>query len=90
MNMLAVLNTLFYKYTGQADIIIGCGIAGRAHADLQQIIGMFINTLAMRNYPNGEKTYEDFLKEVSENSLKAFENQDLQFEELVEAVGTGT
>jgi acyl carrier protein/2-polyprenyl-3-methyl-5-hydroxy-6-metoxy-1,4-benzoquinol methylase len=84
MNILAVLNTLFYKYTGQTDIIIGSGIAGRPHANLQRIIGMFVNTLSMRNYPEGEKTYETFLNEVTWNSISAFENQDFQFEELVD------
>jgi len=84
MNILAALNTLFYKYTGQTDIIIGTGIAGRPHADLQGIIGMFVNTLAMRNYPREEKTYGSFLKEVITRSIRAFENQDVQFEELVD------
>ncbi len=84
MNILAALDTLFYKYTGQTDIIIGCGIAGRRHADLQGIIGMFVNTLAMRNYPEEGKTYESFLKEVIAHSVEAFENQDMQFEELVD------
>jgi len=84
MTMLALLNVLFYKYTGQTDIIIGTGVAGRPHADLQGIIGMFINTLAMRNYPDGEKSYRSFFKEVVDNSVKAFENQDVQFEELVD------
>ncbi|UCH92861.1 MAG: amino acid adenylation domain-containing protein [Candidatus Aminicenantes bacterium] len=84
MNILAVLNTLFYKYTGETDIVIGSGIAGRPHVDLQRIIGMFVNTLAMRNYPTGEKSYESFLKEVIARSVKAFENQDVQFEELVQ------
>jgi amino acid adenylation domain-containing protein len=84
MNTLAALNVLFYKTSGQADIIIGTGIAGRPHAQLQGIIGMFVNTLAMRNYPNGEKSYETLLKEVIQNSIKAFENQDVQFEELVD------
>jgi len=83
MNILAVLNTLFYKYTGQKDIVIGSGIAGRPHADLQHIIGMFVNMLAMRNYPGAEQPYETFLKEVSARSVEAFENQDAQFEELV-------
>ncbi|MCP5048331.1 MAG: AMP-binding protein, partial [bacterium] len=86
MNFLAVLNTLFYKYTRQTDIIIGSVIAGRPHADLQHIIGMFVNSLAMRNNPGGEKTYADFLREVSTNSLHAFENQDVQFEELVDGL----
>ncbi|UCH97509.1 MAG: AMP-binding protein, partial [Candidatus Aminicenantes bacterium] len=84
MSILAALNVLFYKYTGQPDIIIGSAIAGRHHADLQQIIGMFVNTLAMRNHPEGEKTYESFLTEVITHSIDAFANQDLQFEELVE------
>jgi amino acid adenylation domain-containing protein len=87
MNILAALNTLFYKYSGQRDIIIGSGTAGRRHADLQGIIGMFINTLAMRNYPEGEKTYESFLQEVIAHSIEAFENQDVQFEELVDHLG---
>jgi len=84
MNFLAALDALFYKYTDQSDIIIGTGIAGRTHADLQGIIGMFVNTLAMRNHPQGEKTYEAFLKEVITGSVKAFENQGVQFEELVD------
>jgi amino acid adenylation domain-containing protein/non-ribosomal peptide synthase protein (TIGR01720 family) len=84
MNILAALNTLFYKYTGQTDIIIGTGIAGRPHADLQSIIGMFVNTLAMRNYPQGDKAYDAFLQEVIGHSVAAFENQDVQFEELVD------
>jgi amino acid adenylation domain-containing protein/non-ribosomal peptide synthase protein (TIGR01720 family) len=84
MSILAVLNVLFYKYTNQRDIIIGTGIAGRPHADLQKIIGMFVNTLAMRNYPRGDIPYKSFLKEVAAASVRAFENQDLQFEELVD------
>jgi len=84
MNILAVLNVLFYKYTGQPDIIIGSPTAGRPHADLQGIIGMFVNTLPMRNHPEGEKTYEAFLTEVVTNTIDALANQDLQFEELVE------
>jgi amino acid adenylation domain-containing protein len=84
MSVLAALNALFYKYTAQTDIIIGTGIAGRLHAELQGIMGMFVNTLALRSHPQGEKTYESLLKEVIANSIRAFENQDLQFEELVD------
>ena len=84
MVLLAAYNTLLYRYTGQEDIIIGTPIAGRAHADLQNIIGMFVNTLAMRNNPSGEKTFQTLLEEVKENALRAYENQGYQFEELVE------
>ena len=84
MGLLSAYYILLFKYTGQEDIIVGSPIAGRPHADLWNIIGMFANTLAMRNYPEGRKTYREFLHEIKENSLQTFENQDYQFEELVE------
>ncbi len=82
--LLAVFNVLFSKLSGQKDIIIGTSIEGRRHADLEKIIGMFINTLAMRNYPKGEITFKEFLTHVKERTLQAFENQDYQFEDLVD------
>ncbi len=48
---------------------------------------MFVNTLAMRNYPTDDKSFEQFLAEVKENSLKAYQNQDYQFEMFVEKLG---
>jgi amino acid adenylation domain-containing protein len=84
MVLLAAYNVLLAKYSGQEEIIVGSPIAGRHHADQEKIIGMFVNTLAMRNYPVGDKTFREFLGEVNENALKAYENQDYQFEELVE------
>ncbi|MCU0285732.1 MAG: amino acid adenylation domain-containing protein, partial [Acidobacteria bacterium] len=84
MNILAVLGVLFYKYSGHTDMVIGCGTAGRPHADLQHIVGMFVNTLAIRVFPQHEYTYEDFLKETVIRCVKAFENQDVQFDELVD------
>ncbi|MGB8452386.1 MAG: amino acid adenylation domain-containing protein, partial [Anaerocolumna sp.] len=87
MVLLAAYNTLLYRYTGQEDIIVGSPIAGRPHADLQNIIGMFVNTLAMRNFPQGEKTFAEFLAEVREKALGAYENKDYPFEELVEKLG---
>lgn len=84
MVLLAAYNTLLMKYTGQEDIVIGTPIAGRQHSDLENMVGMFANTLAMRNQPSGNKTFREFLNEVRENTLKAYENQYYQFEELVE------
>ncbi|MGB7606024.1 MAG: amino acid adenylation domain-containing protein, partial [Lutisporaceae bacterium] len=84
MILLSACNILLSKYSGQEDIIIGSPIAGRPHADLQNIMGMFVNTLAMRNYPDGNKTFKEFLTEVKTSSLQAFESQDYQFEELID------
>jgi phthiocerol/phenolphthiocerol synthesis type-I polyketide synthase E len=81
---LSIYNTLLYKLTGQEDIVIGTVTAGRRHADLEGLIGMFVNTLALRNYPCGDKLFTDLLKEVKRRSLKAFDNQDYQFGDLVD------
>ena len=90
MVLLAGFNVLLSRYSGQEDIIIGSPIAGRPHADLQNIIGMFVNTLAMRNYPVGNKSFLEFLEEVKQGALEAYEHQDYQFEELVEKVEIST
>jgi tyrocidine synthetase-3 len=84
ITLLAAYYILLSKYSGQEDIVVGSPVAGRTHADLADIAGMFVNTLAMRNYPKADKSFTAFLEEVKENTLKAFENQDYQFEMLVE------
>jgi tyrocidine synthetase-3 len=84
MVLLAAYNVLLAKHAGQEDIIVGTPIAGRPHADLENLVGMFVNTLAMRNYPAGEKSFLEFLQEVKEHALTAYEHQDYQFENLVE------
>jgi len=89
MLLLALYNVLLWKLSGNTDILVGVVIAGRRHAALQQVIGLFLNTLALRNYPSGEKKFVDFLKEVKEKTLKAFENQDYPFYELVKKIVSG-
>ncbi|MBY0116224.1 non-ribosomal peptide synthetase [Paenibacillus xylanexedens] len=84
MVLLAAYTVLLSKYSGQEDVIVGTPVAGRTNADLESVIGMFVNTLALRNRPSGEKTFLSYLDEVKETALGAFENQDYPFEELVE------
>ncbi|MCP5104799.1 MAG: non-ribosomal peptide synthetase, partial [bacterium] len=82
--MLAVFNILLYKLTRREDIVVGTPVDGRRHPDLENIIGIFINTLVPRNYPQKEISFLEFLGEVKTGMLGAFDNQDYQFEELVE------
>jgi amino acid adenylation domain-containing protein len=89
MVLLAVFNIFLAKLSSQEDIIIGTPTAGRRHADLQSIIGMFVNTIVLRNYPEGEKTFREFLGEVKKRTLTAFVNQDYPFEYLVDRVSVG-
>ncbi|MCB2354692.1 non-ribosomal peptide synthetase [Clostridium estertheticum] len=84
MMLMTVFNILLARYTGQEDIIVGSGISGRQHVDVENVVGMFVNSLGMRNRPEGNKMFLEFLKEVKENSIKAYENQDYQFEKLVD------
>lgn len=87
MLLLAAYTVLLSKYSGQHDIIVGSPISGRRHEDLTNVTGMFVNTLALRNYPVENKTFSDFLREVRINALTAYENQDYRLETLVEKRG---
>jgi fengycin family lipopeptide synthetase D len=82
MVFLAIYITFLSRLSGQEDIIIGTPVLGRGHADLEQIMGMFVNTLALRNYPAGKQPFLEFLRQVKERSLQAFENQDYPIEDL--------
>ncbi|MCP4155076.1 MAG: amino acid adenylation domain-containing protein, partial [bacterium] len=86
MVLLSVYTILLAKLSGGEDIIVGTPAAGRRHQELQPVVGMFVNTLPLRNKPAGEKTYRHYLQEVKTKTLTAFENQDYQLEELVEAL----
>ncbi|UCH96225.1 MAG: amino acid adenylation domain-containing protein, partial [Candidatus Aminicenantes bacterium] len=82
--LLSVYVIFLAKLSNQEDIVIGTPISIRKHANLENIIGMFANTLALRNFPGPEKNVNQFLDEVKERTLGAFANQDYPFEELVE------
>jgi iturin family lipopeptide synthetase B len=84
MVLLAVVNILLARVCDQEDILVGTPVAGRRHADLQPVIGFFVNMLVIRNQPGIQKTFRDFLKEVKAKTLKAYENQDYPYEALVD------
>jgi acyl transferase domain-containing protein/acyl carrier protein len=88
MNMLliSVLNVLFAKVSGQQDIVLGLPTSGRYREDLEPIMGLFVNTLAVRNFPEKQKKFSAFLSDVKQTVLQAFENQMYQFEDLVQKV----
>ena len=88
MLLLSAFTIFLSRLSGQEDIVVGTPVAGRRHADLAGIIGMFVNSLCMRNYPRGDATCREFLQDVKERTLEAFENQDYPFEDLVEKVVT--
>ncbi|WP_233230784.1 non-ribosomal peptide synthetase [Bacillus pumilus] len=86
--LLTCYSTLLSKLSRQEDIIIGSPIAGRTHPDIQSVIGMFVNTLALRTKPAGHQTAAEFATNVHQLVLEANEHQLYPFEELVDQVQT--
>lgn len=85
--LLSVLKVLFYRYTGQEDIIIGTASAGRNHPALETQIGYFINTLALRTLLTGKDSFSDVLKQVQQTISGALKHQEYPFEQLLDKLG---
>ncbi|MBL6448412.1 amino acid adenylation domain-containing protein, partial [Fulvivirga sp. 29W222] len=81
--LLASFQVLLSRLSNQEDIIVGSPVVNRSHADTEHIIGLFLNTLPFRNFPEHQKPFIQFLKEVQRESLEAFEHQEYQFEDLI-------
>jgi acyl carrier protein len=86
MGLLAAFQTLLYRYTGQDDIVVGTAIAGRGRAEIESLIGFFINMLVMRTSLSGTPRFVDLLERVKETALGAYAHQELPFEKLVEVL----
>ncbi|HLP60592.1 MAG TPA: condensation domain-containing protein, partial [Candidatus Deferrimicrobium sp.] len=86
MLMLGIYSIFLYKLSGQQEVVIGSPVANRRHSDLDTVIGMFVNTLAIRTYLAGSMPFKGFLTGIIEKTLAAFENQEYPFEDLVEKV----
>ena len=84
MTMLAALATLLSRYSGQEDIVIASPVANRSRIELESVIGLLVNTLALRVDASGDRPFEEVLRSARETALGAFSNQDLPFEKLVE------
>nr|QEO73764.1 AMP-dependent synthetase and ligase [uncultured bacterium] len=84
MTMLAAFKVLLYRYTGQEDIVVGTPIAGRNRAELESLIGFFINSLALRTDLSGAPSFRELLGRVREVTLGAYAHQDVPFEKVLE------
>ena len=84
MTLLAVFNIVLSRYTAQEDILVGTPVAGRNRVEIEKLIGLFINSLALRTDLTGDPTFRELLSRVRETTLSAYANQDVPFERLVE------
>ncbi|HEY7124285.1 MAG TPA: amino acid adenylation domain-containing protein [Ktedonobacterales bacterium] len=84
MTLLAAFQTLLWRSSGQKDIVVGTPVSGRARVELEGLMGLFVNTLALRTNLSGNLTFLQLLQHVREVCLGAYEHQELPFEKLVE------
>ncbi|NNC03637.1 amino acid adenylation domain-containing protein [Corallococcus exiguus] len=86
VTLLSAFNVLLSRYTGQDDIVVGTPIAGRPRAEVEGLIGLFVNMLALRSDLSGKPTFKELLNRVHESTLDAYAHQDIPFERLVDAL----
>ncbi len=84
MTLMAAFATLLYRYSGQADIVIGSPIANRNREELEPLIGFFVNTLVLRTQVQGNLSFLELQARIKDMTLDAQDHQDLPFEKLVE------
>ncbi|MCX6319467.1 MAG: amino acid adenylation domain-containing protein [Bacteroidetes bacterium] len=89
MTLLAAFNLLLHKYTGQTDICVGTPVANRGQNESEPLIGLFVNTIPLRNKLDCGWSFRQLLSKVKQNVLMAFANQDVPFEKMVDRIITG-
>ncbi|MBL3658752.1 non-ribosomal peptide synthetase/type I polyketide synthase [Fulvivirga sediminis] len=83
MFLFSAYNLLLGKLARTTDVVVGTPTAGRPHHDVEGLVGMFVNTLPIRSRFDHEMTFKEFVQNVKQVSLQAFENQQYPFEELL-------
>ena len=86
MLLLSCYYILLSKYSSNEDIVVGTPIVGRDISEIDNIVGMFVNTLALRNKINPNLSFKDFVINVKENVLKAYKYQTYPFDELINSL----
>ena len=86
MTLLAALQVLLSRYSGQQDIVVGTNVANRHRHDIEGLIGVFINNLVLRTNLSGNPSFQELIGRVREVCLDAYAHQDVPFEKLVEVL----
>ena len=86
MVLLAAFEVLLSRLSGQTDLAVGMPIAGRQRQEVENLVGIFLNTLVLRGDLSGQPSFEALLQRVRETTLSAYAHQDLPFEKLLDAL----
>ncbi len=84
MTLLAALQVLLHRLSGEHDVAVGSPIANRHYAEIEGLIGLFVNTLVLRGDLTGDPTFEALLGQAREKAFAAYGHQDIPFERLVQ------
>ena len=84
MLTLAAFVAVLGRHAAQEDIVIGTPVAGRSRAEVEPLIGLFLNTVVLRIDLSGDPTFRELLARVRKTAIAAFERQDTPFERIVE------
>jgi amino acid adenylation domain-containing protein len=83
MTLLSAFQVLLHRHTGQDDIVVGSCVAGRPQAELESLVGFFVNTIVLRTPAGGRPSFREFLGRTRETVLDAMAHQDLPFDVIV-------
>jgi amino acid adenylation domain-containing protein len=86
MTLLAAFQAMLSRYTGQADVVVGTPVAQRPRAELEGVVGLFVNTVVLRTEVGGELTLAELVQRVRGVVVEALAHQALPFEQVVAAV----
>ncbi|HET6978710.1 MAG TPA: amino acid adenylation domain-containing protein [Pyrinomonadaceae bacterium] len=84
MTLLAALDVVLCCYTEQSDVVVGASVAGRTTAEVEPLIGFFVNPLVLRADLSGDPSFSELLRRVREVTLDAYTHQDVPFDKIVE------
>jgi len=80
----ALIKVLLYRYTGQTDIIVGTAVAGRSRVELEDQVGCYLNTIALRDRIDPFASFDMFVRQVRQTMLEALDYQDYPFDHLID------
>lgn len=86
MSLLAAFKVLLYRYSQQNDICVGTAVSGREHKEIENLIGYFVNTLALRTVIDGDSSFIKLLHDIKTTTLEAFQHQSVAFDQVVASI----
>ncbi len=88
MTLEAGFMALLHRYTGQNDMVVGTPISGRTHSEIENLIGLFLNTVLLRAKLSERQNFLELLQQVRDRALGAYAHPDVPFEHLVAELAT--